>query len=391
MDVTMATLRLAVSFPRLSFYDSNAVIFCIVLIFLGPLATAAAASTSSSSSTLNNNIRSLDSYGHAVQLQHAQAAATLQGRTLLILQRTKQRSAQGSGESSSSTWIVYRLPTASAHHRRSHQRRMQDDDSILHIVGPSSSKTSSDSPPAAVVCSGVQADALALVDVLQQYLVGLWERYDSTSTGGLAPVVAQLCRRFWNYPSNNDDDDGPQLWQGTCGSRLLSSSNSNDWARPMGIQTLILNDGKLLQVIQPSGAIQSFPKNVAWMGGRSEELNYHHHHRATRQSSTASKSKSSWLMDDLEQLLVDDSDSEESYYYTTDAELQSRLETILSKHAEAVQTAFGMSTSDDINESAGLVVERFDVVAGRFIRRPLQLQNKLSSIDDERTKPNIAQ
>lgn len=228
------------------FHDNNAALF------------ASASASSSTSTSSSENIRSLDSYGEAVQLNHAQYAATKQGRTILALIQPA---------SPSSYMIVYGFTDPPKYQRRSSVQPASSP-SIIHRIAHHH----------AIVCSGLQGDALSLVDDLQNYVVKVWERYggdddDSSSSsafvfGNLAIPIAQFYQRFWGASYSNKN----LLWQGSCW-----DDEDDIWARPMGLQTLVLsyptntNNNNQLQLIQPSGTIVSM-NNICWMGQHSESL-----------------------------------------------------------------------------------------------------------------------
>ncbi|KAL3934647.1 MAG: hypothetical protein SGARI_003299 [Bacillariaceae sp.] len=134
-------------------------------------------------------------------------------------------------------------------------------------------------------CTGIKGDANWLIRQIQKFSASVWERYNlpQMSTPSIAHVVARLMGRFAGYSEKDE-------WSTTIG--LPGSQERDDdeenrsasWARPMGIQTMILSTApsstvpSLLQ-IDPSGRIltplaksSSGHVSVAAMGRDSDKI-----------------------------------------------------------------------------------------------------------------------
>jgi hypothetical protein len=247
--------------------SSKASLLClsVILVFLltllpcqstkSPARLVAAASFTDPSSYVS--VRALDRFGNAKQVSYALEAAKRQGRTVIVAvvkanvteSTTSNDDAVATTENSNSFVIAVSLGTTPILHS-------------LQITPPGEIMSSF----LAICCTGIKADANWLIQQLQTFSATIWERYNIPSnmiaTPTVAHVVARLMGRFAAYDetrewsssvgwpsksreSNDDDDD--------------EGSQSSRWARPLGIQTLILSTAAssapgLLQ-IDPSGRI----------------------------------------------------------------------------------------------------------------------------------------
>jgi 20S proteasome alpha/beta subunit len=245
--------------------SSNSSILCIsvMLVFLLSMlqgqstnspSILVAASDSDTSSYVS--VRTLDKFGNAKQVSYALEAAKRQGRTVIvavvkgnsIASTTSDGDATESTLSSHSFVIAVSLGTTPILHS-------------LQITPPGETICSF----LAVCCTGIKADANWLIRQLQTFSATIWERYNIPSnmiaTPTVAHVVARLMGRFAGY-------DETREWSSSVGlPGRTGDSNDNDdedsqssrWARPLGIQTMIISTAassapRLLQ-IDPSGRI----------------------------------------------------------------------------------------------------------------------------------------
>jgi 20S proteasome alpha/beta subunit len=213
------------------------IVFVVVLLLL-QVVTA--------STTQYESVRSLNSYGNAVQLQYAQAAADKQGRLIVALQTT------GTG---GAVWIVSPVPQRPAHHRRTPQS--PSDSSLLQAVTspePASviREPSTTTTAVYLVCAGVQSDAVWLLQQLRRYGTNVAERYGSHQLHSMATVTASLKRRFWGY-------DEKDLWLASGYESMLLSKQLPSWGRPLGIRSILISvsdqNKPILKLIEPSGII----------------------------------------------------------------------------------------------------------------------------------------
>ena len=233
------------------------------------------------------NIRSLDEYGNAQQLQYAKNAANRNGRRIVIL--TNMPSSSSSSSSSNSVWILSPITAsqlqqqqqrrksifASPFHRR--RRRHVNDTMETLSVAPTTAPSlrSASSAPAVVIsivhpisvstssymiATGIGGDIHYLLQQLRTYYKYNYERYNmgvtmpsSSSILSSLPVpkvtsiLQLLLRQFWDYPNGtneNDDDDydesGTWLPMGYRQMVQEQSSENNGWGRPLGICGIVL-------------------------------------------------------------------------------------------------------------------------------------------------------
>lgn len=215
-----------------------------ILLLLGQFRWAFASSSYES-------VRSLDSYGNAVQLQHAQAAAKQHGRLVICIEIPSGSLLEEEGEEVTELLLMTIQPSGS--------------DTSLSYLRPKPPKISNLLYPSefsescrfrALVCSGVQADAQYLLQEMRQYHRDMWETYNDAQCSGQMDASLQalqiLLRKFWQY------DEREMRSHRRVG-------ESGNWARPMGIQTLLLRSGttansrhspKVIRV-EPSGVVSS--------------------------------------------------------------------------------------------------------------------------------------
>jgi len=253
------------SFPP----KSSMHLFLLSLLFVSCTASA----SDSALLTSYESVRSLDEYGNAVQIQHAQAAADQRGRLILALQRRRRHNDQNEPQ----VWVVSPAPQKSVHHRPP----PNGGPFLLQAV-------TSPEPPTVIrgsripssrtflCCTGVQADAAWLLRQLREYGRNVAESYDSYQPQSVAGAVSQLKRQFWGYNSNNkngddddeDDDDNVVQWQSSALRRPETS-----WGRPLGVKSLVvscLDDSICMQLVEPSGIVRS--NNEVWAMGKNSEL-----------------------------------------------------------------------------------------------------------------------
>jgi len=216
----------------------------------------------SSSLSSYESVRALDQYGNAVQLKHAQAAADVQGRLVIAINRSEE------------TWIVS-IPSV---HKHQKQQR-----GIVHLLHHPQQSCQ------AIVCTGIQADAQWLVRQLQVYSSRLWDRYDQYGSESMAQAVAFLKRRFWGYNEK-------EAYQGTAWS---ASQNDDQWARPIGVRTMVVSSRPpRLQLVEPSGILRRFD-TVCCMGKYSQEVQVKLMDRLTSQTEDTLDDES------LQKLIID--------------------------------------------------------------------------------------
>jgi 20S proteasome alpha/beta subunit len=246
----------------------------------------------SSSLSSYEAVRALDSYGDAVQLRHAQAAADVQGRLVIAMERDGDEiwifsvpPVQGTDSKDAAAMPHY--------HRKSSKsgRNVGDneDNSIssgymvqqLSLGGVLTSTTTTTLPDEtiAIVCTGIQADAVWLKRQLRAFCGSLWERYSipNPSPVVMAQAVAFAKRLFWRYPLEKQ-------WKMAIMASVMkssdSSSGSSSWARPLGLRTLVLSSHQTprMQVVEPSGIIRPIeqqPFGIVCMGKNSEAIQAH--------------------------------------------------------------------------------------------------------------------
>lgn len=194
----------------------------VVLLCLSLLDSA----VSSSSYT---PVTALDKYGNLIQLKHAREAASRHGR-LIVAARTSREVVV---VVSIYTPKLGQLTTSS-----SVLQRLLLGDTSLYLA-----------------CTGVKADATWLLQTLRHYSTRLWERYDVANLAQtrIAQAVSQALLGFMGYDRSQEYHDGV-----TVG----GDPRNDSWARPLGIQTLIVSSHSLT-LVEPSGIAQPDMEYVA--------------------------------------------------------------------------------------------------------------------------------
>lgn len=249
---------------------------------------------SSTTSSSYESVRSLNSYGNAVQLQNAAAAADQQGRLIVALQlfhnNYAQRPLPSPSSSSeaisddngddcdagqqpllrsqqpSSIWIASPVTPRPAHHRP----HAADDSSSSRLL---QAVTTTSAVCCYLVCTGVQADAAWLLQQLRTYGRNVAERYggggdsndssrNSQQLASLSTVASALKRRFWGY-------DNKQCWLPNGYAAMLMDDGEEkmpSWGRPLGIRSILIRSTEnasslhgdkslVLELIEPSGIV----------------------------------------------------------------------------------------------------------------------------------------
>ena len=249
-------------------------------------------STSSSSTSSYESVRALDEFGNAKQLEYANRAAQQRGSLVVILSTSRcccddgdyNETDEDDDHHHNCCWIVRVAGSSSsggaikgaAHHRRSATSSSSGNSNGVmvqrlslpdwaydthHIVSSSNGynktikKTTTCKNPTMnscyyMVCTGLQGDARWLTDRLRMYMSRLWNvqqssppsmmSSSSSSTGmAVATATASLMRLFWQHPVDI------AMASPTLRSVVASSSSSrtDSWARPMGLQVAILAVG----------------------------------------------------------------------------------------------------------------------------------------------------
>jgi 20S proteasome alpha/beta subunit len=226
------------------------------LMALASWRSVAASSSPSSSSTTSStssytSVRALDQSGHSIQLKHAREAAHRHGR-LVVAAACQNDKNKYNGEDTSTaaggtggTVVVVSLGNRPMVHS---------------ITLPmTSSDSSSGGGMLALCCTGVKGDVNWLVMQVQQHVAKIWERYNHhpISSSSMAHFVARLLGSF-----NGDDADIE--WQSGLRRSSGESSDQKDssWARPLGIQTLLLStmEDPYILMIEPSGRVLTTKK-----------------------------------------------------------------------------------------------------------------------------------
>ena len=238
----------------------------VISFFLIPTASSSSSSSISLAGETTVNVRDLDNYGNAVQLEHAAAAANQQGRLLVALVVPNFQQQQSYNKDIDlvedyEVWVLTpRLSRANRRHR--HVRETTSSSSSSRLLHPlhlynyndendNEVPLSSSSSGTFVACTGVQGDALWLIRQLQRYsTVAIWERYHtvlgSSSHGGtsslgldhVAWAVAELLRRFlWDDAASFKE----QCYQGPAWKIFQKmSGDEDDWSRPLGVRVLVV-------------------------------------------------------------------------------------------------------------------------------------------------------
>ena len=257
----------------------------------GSMAAAAASSattttttTTSSRNTQYESVRALDQYGNAVQLQNARAAADQQGRLVIGVQRRDEfwilsaatqaaalssphqrpmpsLSKSGSASTSTSTssgngggGMVHRLWSPPPAYHQEYSLLAREEDANNNERNEEKSRAAA-LGVSAIVCTGVQADALWLIRRLQGYQKNQWERFNTNDcNNNMLTVAADQMRLFWGR-------NAADMWQGSAAAAATAApagsnnqDNSEQWARPLGVRALLLQ-GSDWYLVEPSGSV----------------------------------------------------------------------------------------------------------------------------------------
>jgi hypothetical protein len=259
---------------------------------------SSSSSTSASTSTTSSNVlhknrlyykeedvRALDEYGNAQQLQYAaHAASHVNGRLIVVVTNMPTATATTTAVSSSScsesepsisssssaVWIIspitpksivpqnhryhrsttYRISNSNSNNNSGNDTTVQPPQpqfvSLVKDIFPntlSSSSTSSSSSSSSVymIATGLRTDVQYVLQQLRLYYKYNWERYDTTSSMDGKPtntitaisiVLQFILRQFWNYPTGIDTDTEEDDNDSTSG------SSSAAWI-PMGYRQML--------------------------------------------------------------------------------------------------------------------------------------------------------
>ena len=187
----------------------------VVFVILLPLVFQA---TVASTSFDYIPVTALDKYGNSVQLEHATEAATRYGTSVIAAKGTNGV-------------VVISI-----------RRSTPGVSTPLTLI----ESLSLHEPCVGLVCTGVKADAKWLVSTVRNHRRRIWETYDlhNLSKKSLQNVVAQALLTFMGYNRDKELHDG------------LSVDSEETWARPLGVQTMIVSHDGPVTLIEPSGSIQ---------------------------------------------------------------------------------------------------------------------------------------
>eukprot|EP00980_Cylindrotheca_fusiformis_P000363 scaffold91_cov127-Cylindrotheca_fusiformis.AAC.23 len=189
------------------------------LSFLFWVASGSSQSNSPSPSPYTS-VRALDRFGQTQQLTHAREAA-LRGRQIFAASNGKSTVvvSQGNQPILESINLPVLLP------RKDHGDTQQ-------VIG--------------ICCSGIKGDASWLIAEVKRYVATVWDRYNhyEIASPAIAHFIAKLLGTFQKM---HDDNSG---WQSGV------SQSAEEWARPLGIQTMILSSTvPHILALDPSGRV----------------------------------------------------------------------------------------------------------------------------------------
>lgn len=206
----------------------------IITFFLSCFVTLTlSATTTSPPSTTYQSIRALDENGQSIQLQHASKAALNHGNFVMAVKHVNNT-----------------IHIISIEQSFRHQRQRPLD--LVHTITPNTF----------LVCSGVQADTRWLVETLRSMHKQMKLRYGSTGSDWALRLASLYRAVFWGIPDEN------MKWQHP---RLI---NLERWGRPLGVQSIIIDDNNLF-ALEPSGVIISSSESndgVVAIGKHSSEI-----------------------------------------------------------------------------------------------------------------------
>lgn len=182
----------------------------------------------SSSQSSYTPVTALNKYGNSQQLQNARQAAARHGR-LIVAART-----------SSNKVIVVSVYTPKL-------GQLQSKNGVLQPLWSSDNGTF-------LACTGIKADATWLLKTARQYSKRLWDRYDvsSASQERTTRALSHTLLEFMGYNRAQEWSDGVPVEQ-----RGKDDDDEPSWARPLGIQTLIISPSFPIVFVEPSGVAQS--------------------------------------------------------------------------------------------------------------------------------------
>lgn len=186
------------------------------------------------SSSSYTPVTALDKYGNSIQLKHAREAASRHGRLIVAARSSREVVVVVSIY----TPKLGQLTTSSSSSPSVLQRLLLGDTSLY------------------LACTGVKADATWLVQTMRRYSIRLWERYDvaNLTPTRISQAISQALLGFMGYDRSQEYHDGV-----TVGG---ADTKNDSWARPLGIQTLIVSPHSLI-LVEPSGIAQPDMEYVA--------------------------------------------------------------------------------------------------------------------------------
>jgi 20S proteasome alpha/beta subunit len=174
--------------------------------------------SSSGSPSSYTSVRALDQFGNSVQLKHAREAADRHGRLVVA------------AAGNDNTVVVVSLGNRPMVHSITLPTRDNNDEDDSHHL--------------ALCCTGVKGDANWLIAQVQEHVARIWERYNHHP---YSPAIAHLVARLLGSFGGEDVD---QEWQSSI------RRESVEWARPFGIQTMILStQDPFILMVEPSGRV----------------------------------------------------------------------------------------------------------------------------------------
>jgi 20S proteasome alpha/beta subunit len=195
----------------------------------------------------------LNKYGNSIQLEHAREASERHGRLVVA------------GLSQEGDVVVVSLYTP---------RLGIVDDSPYLMHALQNTSHGQKNVCCLMVCTGVKADVTWLVQCLRDYQKRQWERYDdsdddniSSTTTNVVKAISTALLDFMGYKREAELVDGAGLVVTRRGGDDDNDSDSTGWARPLGVQTLVLRHGSPITLLQPSGVAQSFYAYAMGKGG----------------------------------------------------------------------------------------------------------------------------
>ena len=199
--------------------------------------------TSSSSSSYYSSIQALDKYGNSIQLSHARQASHQHGTLVLV--------GQSSSNKDGHDVVCVSLQQPTPPYRIKKNKNNRHDNDMIQIISTNTKNKM------AMICTGIKADALYLIQKMKAYYIKTWERYDMSLNDDASRMVrgiSQVLLDFMGYARSKEflDAIGPVLEQST------DSSGTNEWARPLGVQTMLISTADPITLIEPSGVTNQY-------------------------------------------------------------------------------------------------------------------------------------